>query len=779
MSFVGKSIPHDSARGHVAGESIFIDDVLPARNELFIEIVGAPVAHGKLKSVNVKDARQAPGVVAVLTARDIPGHHHFGPVIQDEHLLVEDEIFYLGDPVVLIAADTREAARDAKKLVRIEVEPLKPIFTIDEAIAAQSFIGGQRKIETGNLEDAFASSQHTLDGVFEIGGQEHFYLESQAAIAIPGEAGQIVVHSSTQHPSEVQAIVAEILGIPFNHVTVICKRMGGGFGGKETQAAAPAAMAALVASITRRPARIVLDRDTDMTITGKRHPFKNFWKVAFDAEGRINALSIDHYSNGGCTTDLSFAVLERALLHSDNAYFIPNAKFTGRICKTNLPSNTAFRGFGGPQGVAAIENIIEEIARYLNIDALEIRKRNCYGIKSRNITPYGQIVGNNTLPQVFETLEKSSDYERRRNEIDAFNASSASYLRGLSMTAVKFGISFTRRTLNQANALVNVYLDGTVMVSTGATEMGQGVNTRVRQIVADELGIDYANVIVSATSTDKNNNTSPTAASSGTDLNGAAAADACARIRDRMKAHLATVLCDAKAGIAPEPAHIAMQHGEVFDVRQPDNRITFKKAVQLCYEARISLGERGFYATPGVDFNRETGKGNPFLYYTNGAAVSEVLIDRFTGEMKVTRVDLLMDLGRAINPSMDMGQVIGGFIQGMGWVSTEQLCYNAHGELLSHSPTTYKIPNIGDVPKVFNSATLDNPNSNLSIKGSKAMGEPPLLLGLSVWAACKNALSYLSNGRAATLHIPATGENLLLTMTALKKASAIPAVSVK
>jgi len=773
MAYVGQSIPHDSARGHVTGESIFIDDIPPARNELFIEIVGAPIAHGKLKSVNVEDARNAPGVALVLTAADIPGHREFGPVVQDEHLLVTDEIFHLGDPVVIIAAETREAARRAKKLVQIDVEPLKPIFTIDHAIAAGNFIGGQRTIETGDVAAAFSSAPYTLEGTLDIGGQEHFYLEPQAARAIPGEGGQIVVHSSTQHPSEVQAIVAEILNIPFNHVTVVTKRMGGGFGGKETQAAAPAAMTALVASITGRPTRIVLDRDTDMAITGKRHPFKNFWKVAFDDQGMMLGIIIDHFSNGGCTTDLSFAVLERALLHSDNAYYLPNARFTGRICRTNLPSNTAFRGFGGPQGVAAIESIIEEIASHLKIDALDVRKRNCYGVGARNVAPYGQIILNNTLPEIFQTLERTCDYQSRRHQIDAFNASSATHLRGLSMTAVKFGISFTRRTLNQANALVNVYLDGSVMVSTGATEMGQGVNTRIRQIVADELGIDYANVIVAATSTDKNNNTSPTAASSGTDLNGAAAVDACARIRERMKDHLATVLSDPAAGLAPEASQILMQSGEVFDTRMPERRITFKKAVQLCYEARVSLGERGFYITPGVDFNRETGKGNPFLYYTSGAAVSEVLIDRYTGEMKVTRVDLLMDLGKAINPSMDMGQVVGGFIQGMGWVTTEQLCYNTHGELLSHSPTTYKIPGIGDVPRIFNVAMLDNPHSKLSIKGSKAMGEPPLLLGISVWTACKNALSYLSPHRAAPLQLPATGESLLMTMTALRESASV------
>jgi xanthine dehydrogenase large subunit len=503
-----------------------------------------------------------------------------------------------------------------------------------------------------------------------------------------------------------------------------------------------------------------------MRFTGKRHPFKSWYKVGFTNDGVITALAIDHYSNGGCTADLSFSVMERAMLHTDNAYFIPNIRITGQVCKTNLPSNTAFRGFGGPQGVANIENIIEEIAATLQIDALEVRRRNCYAIESRNETPYGQIVQNNTLPEIFEKLTMSSDYENRRQDIEQFNRSSQYRLRGMSMTPVKFGISFTKRTLNQANALVNIYTDGTVLVSTGGTEMGQGVNTRVRQIVADELGVCYDAVIVTATSTDKNNNTSPTAASSGTDLNGAAAADACGRLRDRLAQFAADfVFNDGNSGIAASPENIAFADGMVWDTRRPDHRMRFAQLVCRAYIERVNLGERGFYATPGVDFNRETGKGHPFLYYTNGAAVSEVLIDRLTGEMKVTRVDLLMDLGNPINPGIDRGQVTGGFIQGMGWVTTEELYYSPRGELMSHSPTTYKIPNVGDLPTVFNIALLDNPNNTVSIKRSKAMGEPPLLLGISVWTAVKNALSYASEGEIPKLALPATGERILMALS--------------
>jgi xanthine dehydrogenase large subunit len=447
--------------------------------------------------------------------------------------------------------------------------------------------------------------------------------------------------------------------------------------------------------------------------------------------------------------------MERAMLHTDNAYFIPDIRITGTVCKINLPSNTAFRGFGGPQGVANIENIIETIAQHLGKDALEIRRRNTYGIDDRNITPYGQVVRNNMLPRVFEQLSSTSSYEARREEIAKFNKTSRTHLRGLSMTAVKFGISFTKKSMNQANALVNIYTDGSVMVSTGGTEMGQGVNTRVRQIVADELGVPYDAVIVAPTSTDKNHNTSPTAASASTDLNGAACVDACSRLKQRLREFVATQIFHSSDSIQ-------FADGFIFN---SNHRVSFKEAVQKAYVERVNLGERGFYATPGVDFDRETGQGTPFLYFTNGAAVAEVLIDRFTGEMKVERVDLLMDAGIPINPGIDRGQIVGGFIQGMGWVTTEELRYADSGELLTHSPTTYKIPNIGDVPRVFNIDLLNNPDNDVSLYRSKAVGEPPLLLGICVFMAAKNALSYLNPKAANLLTIPATGEKLLMAIT--------------
>lgn len=648
MASVGKDIAHDSAVTHVTGESVFLDDLPPLAGELVAGIIPCPVAHGRVRKLDLSEVAKLPGVVTVMTHAHVPGHNFFGASVKDELLLVEDQAVFLGQPLAIIAAENADALHRARQAAVVEMEELKPIFAIDDAIAAESYFGSQRKLERGDVDLALENAARTLEGVLDIGGQEHFYLESQVAIAIPGEQGQMTIHSSTQHPSEVQMMVAEVLGVPFNHVICICKRMGGGFGGKETQAAQPAMMAALLAAKTRRPARFVYSKDDDMRYTGKRHPFKAFYKAGFDDDGRIVALDAKLYSNGGCSTDLSFAVLERAMLHIDNAYFLPNVRVLGRVCKTNLPSNTAFRGFGGPQGVIVIENLIEEIAVELGLDALDVRQANCYGVDDRNIAPYGQIVRNNTLPELFATLRSECDYNARRQAITRFNNESATQLKGMALSAVKFGISFTRRAMNQANALVNVYQDGSVIVSTGATEMGQGVYTRVRQIVADELGIGYGSVIVAPTSTDKNNNTSPTAASSGTDLNGAAAADACRRIRARLTDVAAHMLARPDDGLAAEPEQIQFADGRVFDRRGPEKSISFKDVCCQAFEQRISLGERGFYATPGVDFNRETGRGSPFLYYTNGVACSEVLIDRFTGELSVTRVDLIMDVGSTL-----------------------------------------------------------------------------------------------------------------------------------
>jgi len=771
MPLLGKPLPHDSAREHVTGEAVYLDDLVPLRNELLVAFVGSPVAHGRILRIDVAAARQVAGIEAVLTHADVPGENTFGPIFHDEELLAASACHYVGQPIVVLAGTSPQALQSARALVHIDMEALPAVLTIDEAIAKRQFIGPTRHIQRGDVAAAFARAEHLLDGTLTSGGQEHFYLEPQSALAIPGEGGQVTIHSSTQNPTEIQAMAARCLGLGQNQVVCSCRRMGGAFGGKETQAAQPALLAALVAWRTRRPARLVLSCDQDMQLTGKRHPYQARYRVSFTRAGLITGLKTDFYSNGGFSADLSLAVMERTLLHAENAYYIPNVEFAGTVCRTNLPSNTAFRGFGGPQAVAAMENIIEEIAAYLGADAYEIRRRNCYGSGDRGQTPYGQLVTANTLPMLLERLAETARYKERLAAVQAYNAAAAqsahaparcrARLRGISLVPVKFGISFTRRALNQASALVNIYLDGTIQVSTGGTEMGQGLNTKIRQLVADAFDLPAEWVTIMATSTEKNNNTSPTAASASTDLNGTAAVRACEVLRQRLADVAARRLASARDGLEPSALHVTFDQGSVFDVRKPTVRLSFRELVNLAHEQRISLGERGFYATPGVDFNWESGKGNPFFYFTTGGAVAEVLIDCFTGDVKVTRVDLLMDLGRSLNPAIDRGQVTGGFVQGLGWVTTEALCHSEDGELLSHSPTTYKVPNITDVPPVFNVDFLDAASNPGNLYGSKAVGEPPLLLGVSVWTAVKHALSFVSGGQIPKLNLPATNEEVL------------------
>lgn len=761
MPTIGKSIPHESACEHVTGEAVYLDDMPPLRNELVVDFVGSPLAHARIRSLEVKAAAQRDGVVAVYTFADVPGENTFGPIFHDEELLAEKVCHYMGQPIVVLAGTSKQALQAAKAAVCIEMDELPAVLSIDDAIARQQFIGPTRRIQRGDVAAAFADAEHVLEGTFISGGQEHLYLESQAALAMSTEAGQITVHSSTQNPTEIQAVVARCMGLRQNQVVCVCRRMGGAFGGKETQAAHVALLAALVAIKTKRPARMVFANDLDMQVSGKRHPYHARYQVSFTADGQITGLKTDFHANGGFSADLSLAVMERTLLHAENAYYIPNIEITGTVCRTNLPSNTAFRGFGGPQAVAAMENIIEEIAAYLSIDAHEVRRRNCYGEQDRNITPYGQLVLNNTLPALLETLAETSKVKQRLAEIRAYNAESQGWLKGISLMPVKFGISFTRRTLNQANALVNIYLDGTIQVSTGGTEMGQGLNTKIRQLVADQFALPADVVRVMPTSTEKNNNTSPTAASASTDLNGTAAIRACEVLRQGLAAVAAHYFASPAEGIEASPPHVRFENGQVVDSRRPGLALGFRELVGLAYEQRVSLGERGFYATPGVEFNRETGKGNPFLYYTNACAATEVLIDRFTGDVRVPRVDILIDLGQSINPAIDRGQVIGGFVQGMGWVTTEELRYADTGELLSHSPTTYKIPNITDLPPIFNVEFFDNRTNRLNVYGSKAVGEPPLLLGISVWTAIKHALSFVSGGQVPKLNLPATNEEVL------------------
>jgi xanthine dehydrogenase large subunit len=759
MPAVGKNVPHDSAIGHVTGQSIYIDDMPPLPGELVVDFLWSPMAHARIRALDVEPARKIGGVIGLFTHRDL--HHNlFGPIYKDEILLAEDVCTFRGQPIVVIAAENARAIREAKKAIRLDLEELKPVLTIDEAIAARSFFPDPRVIRRGDPDRAMESADHFLEGVFENQGADHFYLESQAAIVYPGEHGQLTVHSSTQNPTEVQEVIAHLLGLSMHEVVVLTKRMGGGFGGKECQATHPAVMAALVAQKTKRPARLVYNKDDDMHVTGKRHPFQNRYRVGFRRSGEIVAAKFDLYSDGGAYADLSPAVMARAMTHADNAYFIPHVEIRGTICRTNMPPNTAFRGFGGPQGVITIENVMQEIAAFLKKDALEVRRASCYQVETRNTTPYGEVVENNTLPRLFTELPERCDYEKRTEEVKRFNASSKTHLKGLALTAVKFGISFNTKFLNQANALVNIYLDGSVQVSTGATEMGQGVNTKIRQFVADELGIPIDRVLVMVTSTEKNNNTSATAASSAADLNGAAAVDACCRIRSRMAEAFR-----AAAGASPAE-EVVFADGLVRLANDLTKKMTFNDLVGICYRSRIPLGDKGFYATPRIDWDwtSEGGHGHPFLYYTMGTACSEVLIDRFTGEMSVLRSDVLMDIGRPVNPGVDRGQMTGGFIQGMGWLTTEDLRYTAGGELLAHSPTTYKIPNINDLPEVFNVDWIEQDNP-VNIAGSKAVGEPPLLMSISVWCAVKHALSFISNGDIPKLRVPATCEEILMRIS--------------
>ncbi|HAZ11825.1 MAG: xanthine dehydrogenase molybdopterin binding subunit [Bdellovibrionales bacterium GWA2_49_15] len=725
---VGENIPHDSAVGHATGQSSFIDDRPEVQGEVFVGIVTSPVAHGKIKKIDFQEALQHPDVLAIFRGRDF--HKNvWGTIVEEQPLLADPIVSYMDEPVLLIAVKDRQSLPAVRRLIKIEMEEIPSIFTIDEAVAAKKFSYVANPFVQGNVIETLQKSPHRLNGVFECGGQEHFYLENQAAIVYPLENGQLEIHSSSQHPTETQHLVAHAVGLRYCDVVSVVKRLGGGFGGKESQAAPFAAYAALVATKLKKPARCVLSKDEDMKITGKRHPFKIHYEVGFDDQGLLIALRAQLYSDGGAYTDLSPSILERAMFHLDGAYHIPNVEIKAACCRTNNHSNTAFRGFGAPQGNMAMESIMEDIAIYLKKDSFDIRRANCYGTHQRNVTPYGQCVENNQLPFLFDELYKISDYEKRSREIQAFNLEYSGKVRGLSMTATKFGIAFTARFLNQANALVNVHVDGTVQVSTGATEMGQGVNTKLAQIVADTFGIPSNMVRVMPTSTEKNHNTSPTAASSGADLNGAAVLEAASRIKQRLQ------------GL--------------------DTKLSWTDLVKKAYLERISLGEYAHYKTPGLDFDKNVGKGKAFNYFTMGTAVTEVEVDEYTGESKVLRVDILMDIGRSINPGIDKGQVTGAFAQAMGWVTTEKLVYDQKRHLLSHSPTTYKIPSVQDTPPVLNVAFIENHTNTVNVHASKAVGEPPFVLGLSVWTAIKRAIGVRFSGKIIPLQSPATGEQIL------------------
>lgn len=790
------SLPHDYAHTHVCGESEFVDDRPILKNELFVDVVYSCRAHALLKRVDYTEALNYPGVVAVFSGRDFHDNY-WGTIFKDQPLLAVDKVQFAGEGILLIVAETLEAAQRAKQKVIIEYTDLDAVMSIKEARKLESFIIPARKIERGEVDKAMKEAPEKLSGTITIQGHDHFYLESQVTVAYPMEDGQIEIHTSSQHPTESQHVVAHALGLHNKDVIVQVKRMGGGFGGKESQAAPFAAMAALCAQKLNRPVRIVLTKDDDMIMTGKRNPFENDYTVGFDHEGRILALDTQLYSDAGAYADLSTSIMERAMLHIDNSYFIPNLRVTGQVCKTNHHSHTAFRGFGGPKGVATIEKIIEEIAHYLKKDPLDVRKINFYSDEgNRNTTHYGQLFKNNVIAKVVDDLEKNCDYRARREEIKKYNKENHDFIRGMALTTVKFGISFTTRFLNQGNALVIIHNDGSLQIATGATEMGQGVNARISQMVTTELGLPREAARVMPTRTDKNANTSPTAASSGTDINGAAALLATRKIKKRLS-ELALKLLDIPkekwasktAGLGTQPEvdvtsvlnendpnagadwqsgiatyfDIEFKDGWVFHPKHLDKKIEFKYLVLEAYLNRVSLSDYAFYKIPGIEFNKMTGEGDAFLYFTQGAACSEVSLNKDTGEVKVLRTDILMDLGRPVNHDLDVGQVSGAFIQGMGWVTTENLFYNDQGMLLSHAPSTYKIPNVQDIPRTFNIELFQNDENYANVRGTKAVGEPPLLLALSVWNAVNDALSTLPHYQVdyPNIRIPATSENVM------------------
>lgn len=773
---VGRTVKHDSSLGHVTGKSIFVDDRAFLKNEVHVGYVGSPISHGKLKNIDCTEALKVNGVIDIYTAKDVVDNH-WGTIVSEQPMIVADKIAYMDEVCCIVAAETREALYEAKSKVKLEVEEFPAMFTIDEAIAAESFSYKAFPFVKGDVEASLKTSEHVLEGSFYCGGQEHFYLESQASIVYPLENGQLEVHSSSQHPSETQRVVAEATGRSLHQVTCIVKRMGGGFGGKESQAAPFAAYAAIVADKLQRPARIAITKDEDMAVTGKRHPFKIFYKVGFNKEGVLNALEARIYSNAGAYADLSSSILERAMFHIDGAYYIENAKIEGACCRTNMHSNTAFRGFGGPQGLMAMESIMEDIAQYLKLDAYDIRRKNCYGIDDRNITPYGQEVTENTLPELFDTILTKSDYKNRVEQIKKFNSNKIGKVRGISCMATKFGIAFTARFLNQGNALVNLHLDASVQASTGATEMGQGVNTKIQQTCAHAFGISTEKVQIMPTSTEKNHNTSPTAASSGADINCAAALKACDVIKNRLcKVAYSMWMGEGSDDVLeieinkeyPDLSHYIFKDNLIIDPKS-NKELALKDVIGTAYFNRVSMGEYAHFKTEGLGFDKKKGQGKAFNYFTNGVAVNEVEVDEYTGDMKVLRTDLLMDLGRPINPGIDEGQVVGAFIQGMGWVTTENLYYTEEGRLVSHSPTTYKIPNIQDTPRVFNVDLISNDANEQAVHRSKAVGEPPFLLGIGVWTAVKNAISYRSkNSELSKIESPATGERILMELQRLK-----------
>lgn len=752
-SGVGKSMRHESADKHVSGEALYIDDRLEFPNQLHLVPRLSDIAHADQLQIDITPCYAIPGVVKVITAADVPGDGDIAPLTTGDPLLAQDTIEYYGQVLLVVAATTPEAAYLAAAAAVISYRPLAAVLSVKQALAEQYWVEEPHQHKRGDSAAALAQAPYRLQGELEIGGQEHFYLETQIASAMPGEDGAVLVYSSTQHPTEVQKLVASVLALPMHKVVVDMRRMGGGFGGKETQAAGTACLAALAAHITGRPAKMRLSRQDDMMITGKRHPFYVSYDVGYNARGRLQGIEITLAANCGYSLDLSGSIVDRAMFHADNAYYLGDATITGYRCKTHIASNTAYRGFGGPQGMVAIEHIIDHIARQLGLDPLVVRKENYYGGEGRNITHYYQTVEQNLLHEMTADLEHSADYQARRVAIRQFNQLSPYLKKGLALTPVKFGISFTASFLNQAGALVLVYTDGSIQLNHGGTEMGQGLNTKVAQVVAEVFQVPLSQIQITATDTGKVPNTSPTAASSGADLNGKAAQNAAEIIKARLVAML-------MHNYQAQTADIAFSNGQV---RVKQQYFSFQQVVQEAWLNQVPLSSTGFYRTPKIFYDRSKAAGHPFYYFSYGAACAEVLIDTLTGEYKLLRADILHDVGDSLNPAIDIGQVEGGFVQGMGWLTTEELVWGEDGKLQTNGPASYKIPAIGDVPQDLRVKLVENrKNPEETVFHSKAVGEPPFMLGISVWCALKDAIASLGDYQLQPqLDAPATPERVL------------------
>jgi len=755
---VGNALPHDSAHLHVSGRAAYTDDLPEPRDLLHVAVGMSSKAHARLRAVDLGDVLAAEGVVDVCVATDIPGENNCGPIVHDETIFATDTVEYAGQAIFAVAATTAEQARKAARLAKIDYEELEPVLDPLAAVANGSFVLPSETLTRGDAATAISAAPRRLQRRLSIGGQDQFYLEGHIAMCLPQEDNGLLVYSSTQHPDEVQHLVADATDRSAKDVVCICRRMGGAFGGKESQAATVACMAALMTVKTGRPCKLRLDRDADMIMTGKRHDFVVDYDVGFDETGRIRGVDFTFASRCGISADLSGPVNDRTMFHCDNAYFLESVSIVSHRCKTNTVSNTAFRGFGGPQGMVAIEYVIDDIARTLGLDPLDVRRRNFYGIGERDVTQYGQAVEDNILDMITDTLEAKADYRARRIEIREFNRSSRILKRGIALTPVKFGISFTSTHLNQASALLHVYRDGTVHLNHGGTEMGQGLFIKVAQVVADELGIPVSAIRINAADTSKVPNASATAASSGSDMNGKAAQAAARKIRNRLTEF-------AARHFSVNEGAVDIAHGTV---SVGSETLDFAELVQLAWFDRIPLSATGFYKTPKINYDRSSYRGRPFFYFAYGAAVSEVVVDTLTGENRILRVDIVHDCGDSLNPAVDLGQVEGGFVQGAGWLTAEELWWNDAGELQTHAPSTYKIPTCSDLAPEFNVTLLENAaNREDTIYRSKAVGEPPLMLAISVLHAIRDAIATDSNPLPA-LDTPATPEAVLRAIGAVQ-----------